>query len=168
MLEICSFLGLPSANGQSQSQHILANFHLGCYSGRYRDGRHIVPRPARVLGVNLVAKAANNKYPPAFTLLGMFHLKGFEEDGEILFEQSVPKALQILHTAEDSGDPAMMLEDAYEREGNKYKHLMYLKSAAEAGHATAAGKIGSMYLSCKDKEQRGNAKKYLRLAAEGR
>lgn len=67
---------------------------------------------------------------------------------------------------DDDPEVLFMLADEYEREGNKYKHLVTLKLAAEAGHATAAGKIGSMYLSCKDKEQRGKAKKYLRLAAE--
>ena len=67
---------------------------------------------------------------------------------------------------DDDPEVLFMLADEYERKGNKYKHLMSLKLAAEAGHATAAGKIGSMYLSCKDKEQRGKAKKYLRLAAE--
>ena len=160
-----------SANGQSQSQHLLANFHLGRYIGRYEEGHHInaiVTRPAHVLGVNLLIKAANSKYPPACALLGMFHLEGFEEDEGILFRQSVPKALQILHTVEDSGDPQVfsMLADAYNRDGNKYKHWVYLKMAAEAGHAEDAGKIGRMYLSCKDKGQRDNAEKYLRLAAE--
>ena len=54
------------------------------------------------------------------------------------------------------------------RISNKYKHLMYLKSAADAGHAACAGKIGIMYLSGKgrDKDQRDNAKKYLSLAFE--
>ena len=153
-----------SANGQPQSLQVLANFHLGLNG----DGRHIVPRPARILGVNLLTKAANRKYPPACALLGMFHLEGFEEGEGILFKQSVPKALQILHTVEDSGDPQVfsMLADAYNRDGNKYKHWVYLKMAAEAGHAEDAGKIGSMYLSCKDKEQRDSAEKYLRLAAE--
>lgn len=88
----------------------------------------------------------------------------------MLIERSVPKALQILHSVEDTGDPQIlsMLADAYHREGNKYKNLVYLKSAAEAGHAGSAGKIGIMYLSGmgKDKIQRDKAKNYLRLAFE--
>lgn len=60
----------------------------------------------------------------------------------------VPKALQILQSVEDTGDPQIlsMLADVYHREGNKYKHLMYLKSAADVGHAASAGKIGIMYV----------------------
>lgn len=118
-------------------------------------------------GPEMLGYAASCRYPPACRLLASLHWTG---ESSLGVEKSPAKALALLHSVEDTGDPTILfaLAHYYEKDGNvcnMYRHIKYLKLASDRGHGQARGMLGRRYLGSGLKS-RDEIREYFLFATE--
>ena len=103
-------------------------------------------------GIELIRKAAQNKFVPACRMMALFYTKNSYYKS---FQKDLDKAISVLLSVKDSGDPLVSFDLAkiYKEKGDRLKYIKYLRMASDAGHGEARGMLGRLYWGSKLKSK---------------
>ena len=102
-------------------------------------------------GIELIRKAAQNLFVPACRKMASFYTK----NSYYKIEKDLDKAISVLLSVKDSGDPLVCFDLAkiYEEKCDRLKYIKYLRMASDAGHGEARGMLGRLYWGSKLKSK---------------